>query len=203
MSKSYVKPYLKTSKPTRPERPVSAVPQIKIHRLIEKAVWERTKISPENLQRMVAQSVRCTHPDGNRRYANYLFTIEGNILYSVKRIKEITDDVVTMEIADPVVKEDIERGSRSLADLFEAMTYKQKALPALVQKGQNPMKAVEPIINPCEHCDGMGVIGVFNPCEHCDGSTSGCAHCDAGMVATSIICSVCKGKKHKPKEFKP
>ena len=40
-------------------------------------------VSLERLQEMVRLSTRCTHPNGNRRYEDFIFTVKGNQVLSV------------------------------------------------------------------------------------------------------------------------
>lgn len=42
----------------------------------------------EQLQEMVAHSTRITHPNGNRRYAGYLFMVEGNRVVAFGRLQD-------------------------------------------------------------------------------------------------------------------
>lgn len=58
--------------------------------IVSKAAKEGVGIAA--LQEMLGKSARCTHPQGNRRYHEYLFKIEGQRLTSFVKIEDDEDD---------------------------------------------------------------------------------------------------------------
>jgi hypothetical protein len=110
--------------------------------------------SIQSVQEMLRHSARITHPLGNRRYNDYLFMVEGEV---VKWMGRVTD--VAPPVAPPVVAP--------------------------------PAAPVAALLRPkCEACRDSGRMPVFDQCEHCEGV--GCAHCDQGLVPSTIPCPSCQ-----------
>lgn len=96
-------------------------------------------IGLERLQEMVRLSTRITHPQGNRRYAGYLFLVEGSKVVAFGKIQDVA-----------ITKPDAERSVPAHASLSSVdeeleVTYR------------------------CEHCKDSGRVQAFDPCPHCDG----------------------------------
>jgi RecJ-like exonuclease len=60
-------------------------------KLVTKAA--RDGVGLPELQDMLRRSARFTHPDGNRRFHDWLFNIEGRKVISIKRLQPEQEDV--------------------------------------------------------------------------------------------------------------
>jgi len=167
--------------------------KIKVSRLIEKVLWENEGITPDRLHDMLARAARITHEKGNRRYHEYLFNVEGNVLYSVHKMRTVADELITLERPSNGVVEVQEDGHtvrvRKPVNISELRPKNRS--PVLLQRSTSaPAGTVA-----CEHCDAMGQISVADECENCHGDSKGCDFCDDGLVSNVISCPVCKGAK--------
>jgi len=105
---------------------------------------KRQDISLEQLQDMVMHSTRVTHPDGNRRYHDYLFMVEGSRVVAFGKIHEV-----------PVKKKEIPQLPK-VAPQIDVMTGEE-----YYKCEQCKDAGVVRTFDECVECDGSG-------CEYCD-----------------------------------
>lgn len=106
--------------------------------------------SPQAIQEMLRHSARITHPLGNRRYNDYLFMVEGEV---VKWMGRVTDFVPPPAPQPPAVV---------------------SQPPAVVRCESCRDTGRMPVFDQCEHCEGVGcshcdegLVPATIPCPLC------------------------------------
>ena len=99
-------------------------------------------VSLERLQEMVRLSARCTHPDGNRRYDNFVFTVKGNQVLSVR----VEGDMVEVDNPD---------------QYYDCVVCRDTGRVGVF----NPCEHCDG--TGCERCD-LGLVRASIPCPTCD-----------------------------------
>lgn len=95
-----------------------------------------------DIQDMLRKSARITHPEGNRRYHEYLFTVEGDRLLSMRKMSEAEVAAEERKLSSYVRKEYV-----------KVETY------YACETCRDTGKMV--VYDPCGRCNGVG-------CSHCD-----------------------------------
>jgi hypothetical protein len=143
-------------------------------------------VNSDRLQHMLKHSIHVTHVGGNRRYHDYLFTVEGNVLWAVKKMRTVADEIITLEKPDPQVVEQA-GGARV-----------RKRVDVVTLRARNPAPAIlkrPPGTKACTECEATGKVCVFDPCD-CEGANPECPLCDEGLVKNDVTCPMCKGARY-------
>ncbi len=100
-------------------------------------------IAQDKLADMIRRSTRITHPNGNRRFENYLFNVEGDRVTAFGTLDEPAVQSIAKDMLCP-------RCDQGLMPTL---------IPCPICGGRG-----------CEGCDRQGKIRVFDECAYCGGS---------------------------------
>lgn len=103
---------------------------------------KRMGVSVEQVLDMVRHSARITHANGNRRFHEYLFTVEGERVTSIHRLTEA-------EVADE---------ERRIRSFVRRPVQEESHYRCGTCRDTGKML----VFDPCDYCQGRG------SCTHCD-----------------------------------
>ena len=132
-----------------------------------------------NLRKMVAHSAKITHPDGNRRFHNFLFQVEGGKVLNFKKVDQVAP-------RQQIVVQKPEKVQKPLQEAPQRPTARVTPMPV---RRREPVP--EARVYRCSTCQDTHKVMVYDECVHCDGE--GCQLCGStGEVRRYIPCQDCE-----------
>jgi hypothetical protein len=109
---------------------------------------ESLGISRRKLADMIRRSTRITHPNGNRRFGDYLFQVDGDRVTAFGRVDELSPAHPRTDVPCPRCDGGLVRNSIPCPEC-----------------SSSPRKRSE-----CFVCEGSGQVIVFDECSYCAGT---------------------------------
>lgn len=144
--------------------------------LVNRAV--REGIPFKSFREMVAHSAKITHPEGNRRFHNFLFKVEEGRVLDYKRVEQALPSRQVIRIDTP---------------LTAAIQPRPKVVEVVPPVEVEPPE-VDNTVYRCVTCKDTGKVVVYDECSYCE--RAGCRRCSGvGEVRRYIPCQDCMQRK--------